>query len=163
MSEATPQHTRLEGIGEFSGAIDAVIGRAERRLRIFDRSLEGIGFNAPGRHDVLHAFLLARRTNRLFVVVHDTGYLQRGCPRMQMLLRQFSHAVEIRQTEPHARSVHDAFVVADDAHFVRRFHVEDSRSLLVLDDPLEAKVLNDRFEEIWEASLPAVFATTLGL
>jgi hypothetical protein len=32
-----------------------------------------------------------------------------------------------------------------------------------LDDPIGARALIERFEEIWEASSPAVSATTLGL
>jgi len=163
MGERSPSHSRLEGISEFTDAIDAVIARADRRLRVFDRNLDGIGFNSSKRHELLRRFLLARRTNRLFIAVHDTSYLNRDCPRMQSLLKLFSQSMEIRQTYPHAQGVHDSFIIADDAHFLRRFHFDDSRSLLALDDPLETKVLNDRFEEIWDASFPAVFATTLGL
>jgi len=163
MTENAPRHTRLEGVGELTDAIDAIIAKADRRLRFFDRNLDGIGFNSPKRHEALRAFLLARRANRLHIAVHDTGYLNRACPRVQLLLKQFSHAVEIRQTHPHAQGIHDAFFIADDAHCLHRFHFDDARSLLATDDPVEAKVLNERFEEIWEASFPAVFATTLGL
>lgn len=158
-----PQHTRLESIAQYSEGVDTVIAKAQRRIRVFDRSLEGTGFNSPGRHELLRAFLLARRTNHLYIVVHDTGYLSHRCPRMQLLLRQFSHGISIQQTHPHVQGVYDPFVIADEAHFVRRFHFDDSRSLLALDDPQEARTLNERFDELWEASFPAVFATTLGL
>lgn len=163
METPAPQHTRLEGIMEYRASIDNVISRAQRRIRIFDRNLDGLGFNSPPRQDLLRAFLLARRTNHLYIVVHDTGYLHRDCPRMHLLLRQFSHGVSIQQTHAHMQGVSDSFVVADDEHFVRRFHFDDSRGLLALDDPREARNLNDRFDELWEASYPAVFATTLGL
>ncbi|HET9702251.1 MAG TPA: hypothetical protein VFP70_15160 [Burkholderiales bacterium] len=158
-----PRHTRLEGIAEYGSAIETVISRARRRIRIFDRNLESLGFNTPGRQDLLRAFLLERPANHVYIVVHDTGYLTRGCPRMLLLLRQFSHGVSIHQTHAHVRGVCDPFVIADSEHFVHRFHVDDSRSLLALDDPRQTRNLNDRFDELWEASDPAVFATTLGL
>jgi hypothetical protein len=158
-----PRHTRLEGIAEYCTAIDNVISKARRRIRIFDRNLEGLGFNSPGRQELLRAFLLARRTNHLYIVVHDTGYLTRSCPRMLLLLRQFSHGVSIQQTHAHMQGVYDPFVIADEEHFVHRFHFDDSRGLLALDDPQESRNLNDRFDELWDASYPAVFATTLGL
>lgn len=163
MTEAAPQHTRLEGIAQYGEGIDAVIARAERRIRVFDRNLDSLGFNSPKRHELLRGFLLARRTNRIEILVHDTGYLERNCPRMHMLLRQFSHALTIHQTHPHVQGVYDPFVIVDDTHYVHRFHFDDSRSLLALDDPQEARTLNDRFDELWEASFPAIFATTLGL
>jgi hypothetical protein len=158
-----PRHTRLEGIAEYSSAIDTVISRARRRIRIFDRNLEGVGFNSPGRQDLLRAFLRARPTNHICIVVHDTGYLNRSCPRMLLLLRQFSHGVSIHQTHAHMQGVYDPVVIADEEHFVHRFHFDDSRSLLALDDPQETRKLNDRFDELWDASYPAVFATTIGL
>ncbi|HSD60386.1 MAG TPA: hypothetical protein VLC55_05980 [Burkholderiales bacterium] len=163
MDIPAPRHTRLESIAEYIEGVDTVIAKAQRRVRVFDRSLEGTGFNSPGRHELLRAFLRARRTNHLYIVVHDPGYLSSRCPRMQLLLRQFSDGITIHQTHSHVEGVHDPFVIADDAHFVRRFHFDDSRSLLALDDPQEARALNERFDQLWEASFPAVFATTLGL
>jgi hypothetical protein len=160
--DTPPRHTRLEGIAQYSAAIDTVIAKAQRRIRVFDRNLENIGFNTPGRQELLRSFLLARRVNHLDIVVHDTGYLSRNCPRMLLLLRQFSHGVSIHQTHAHMQGVYDPFV-ADGEHYVHRFHFDDSRSLLALDDPQEARNLNDRFDELWDASFPAVFATTIGL
>lgn len=158
-----PQHTRLEGIAEYSSAIDTVVSKARRRIRVFDRNLEDLGFNSPARQELLRGFLLARRTNHLYIVVHDPAYLNRSCPRMLLLLRQFSHGVSIQQTHAHMQGVYDPFVIADGEHFVHRFHFDDSRSLLALDDPQETHNLNDRFDQLWEASYPAVFATTIGL
>ena len=48
-------------------------------------------------------------------------------------------------------------------HSVRRFHFNDLRGLYARDDPIEAHTLAERFEEIWEASGPALAPTTIGL
>jgi hypothetical protein len=157
-----PTHRRLEGNAEYDAAMDQLLARPVRQLRLFDRQL-GAAFNGARRHDALRAFLLARRSNRVQIVVHDSANLWRDCPRLINLLRSFPHAIAIHETEPQAKGVYDPFAIADDRDYLRRFHYEDSRGLLALDDPQGAQGLIQRFEEIWEASAPSTSATTLGL
>ncbi|MFZ5558845.1 MAG: hypothetical protein ACOZDY_19360 [Pseudomonadota bacterium] len=158
-----PHHERLESIREYVDAIDRVLGFAQCNVRIFDRDLEHLGYNAPGRIELLRAFLLLNRSNRLQVVVHDIAYLEGRCPRMTLLQKQFSHAVQIHQTLEHARHAADPLLLVDDAHYLHRFHMDGSRALLALADPQGAEPLLQRFNEIWDASRPALSATTLGL
>lgn len=160
--EHAPRHQPVEGNREFETALDAVIAEAKHELRVFDQTLSS-GFNSPLRHDALLAFLSASRRNRLRIVVHDAGHLHRNCPRLLNLLRTFSHSIEIHETQPQAKSVYDPFTVADESSFVRRFHFDGMRGLFAQDDPIGAHALIERFEEIWEASHPAVTPTTLGL
>jgi len=162
MEPTTPQHTKLEGSGEYEAALDTLLARPQRTLRIFDRQL-GPAFNSPARYDLLRAFLMRSRANRIFVVLHDVSGLPRDCPRAINLLRQFSHAISIHETQPQAKGVYDPLALADERDYLHRFHYEDTRALLALDDPQGAQGLVRRFEEIWEASVPAVSATTLGL
>jgi hypothetical protein len=160
--DIAPEHRRLEGNAEHEDALDTVFARPGRQLRIFDRQL-GAGYNSIRRQDLLRRFLLASSSSRIQIVLHDASNLQRDCPRLINLLRQFSHAVTIHETEPQAKGVYDPFAVLDERDYVHRFHYEDTRGLLGLDDPHEARGLVQRFEEIWEASSPAVSGTTLGL
>jgi hypothetical protein len=162
METPQPQHQKLSGNAEYESAVDAVLGRPQRTLRIFDRQLGG-GYNSTKRHDLLRTFLLRSRTNRLYIVLHDASGLVRDCPRLINLLRQFPDAIAINETEPQAKGVYDPFALADERDYVHRFHYDDSRSLLALDDPQGALGLSERFQELWEASFPAVSATTLGL
>ena len=162
MEHDQPQHQKLEGERAFQAAVDALLARPQHTLRIFDRQL-GRDFNSTHRYELLRAFLLRSRANRLYVVLHDTSNLARDCPRLMNLVRQFSESVTIHETQPQAKAVHDPFAVADDRDFVHRFHYEHARALLALDDPQGTQGLLQRFEEIWEASIPAVSATTLGL
>lgn len=156
-------HQQLFGPEEYRNAVDTVIARARRRIRIFDFNLDGGGYNSPRRDDLLRAFLLANRTNRLEVALHDTDYLTQSCPRLMSILQQFSHAVYFYQTTAQARDVYDPFVIIDGTHYVHRFHYESPRAVMALDDIAGAHVLERRFEEIWQASVPAVSATILGL
>jgi hypothetical protein len=156
-------HQALFGPEEYRNAIDAVLERARRKVRIFDFNLEGGGYNSPRRHELLQAFLLANPSNRLEIALHDTDYLVRSCPRLMSILRQFSHAVDFRQTTASVQHICDPFVLVDHAHYVHRFHYQRPRATMGLDDVPGAHILERRFEGIWEASATAVSATVLGL
>jgi hypothetical protein len=162
MEDTAPQHQHIVGIAEYEAALDRLLERPRRNLRLFDRQLAK-SFNAAARSELLRAFLLRNRANRIQIVLHDASNLERDCPRLMQLLRQFSHAVAIHETEPHAKRVYDPFALCDERDHLHRFHYEASRALLALDDPVGTQLLVERFQELWEASGPAASATTLGL
>lgn len=147
----------------YRAAIDHLILAARRRIDIFDRDLVGAGFNDPARSEALRRFLLMHRDNCLRIVLHDTAQLARREPRLINLLRQHSHAISIHETEREARTLYDGIMVADERHYVHRFHFDRARGTWGLDCPERAGALSRRFEEIWQASRPALAATTLGL
>jgi hypothetical protein len=158
----TPQHIPLSGDREYDAALDKVMVKAQRSIRIFEHTL-GHGYNSPQRFEMLRRFLLVNPRNRLQIVVHEPRTIDRNCPRMLNLLRLHSHAISIHETHSNAKAVYDPFAVVDDHSFVHRFHFDETRGLLALDDPIGTHVLAERFDEIWEASSPTVSATTIGL
>jgi hypothetical protein len=160
--EPNPQHSPIFGNAEYEAAIDTILQKASSRIRIFDHAL-GKEYNSLQRSDLMRHFLLASRRNSLQIVVHDTRTMDRNCPRLLTLLRTHGHAISIHETHPTAKSVYDPFVMVDDRCFVHRFHFDEMRGLMALDDPIGTYPFIERFSEIWEASSPAVFATTLGL
>jgi hypothetical protein len=160
--ERMPGERKLEGHAAYEQALDELIENAEQTIRLFDRGI-GRDFNAPRRYDLLRKMLLARRTNRVYIVLHETANLPRDCPRLISLVRQFSHALFVRQTLSAARRVYDPFAVADESRFVHRFHYNDVRGEAVVGDLAATRVLIKRFDEIWEAATPAAAATTMRL
>lgn len=164
MAEAAiPASGRFYLPSEYRLAVDRLVGAARHLLCIFDRDLAGAGFEAPARAESLRRFLLASRDSRLLIVLHDVRPLEREQPRLINLLRQFPHAVEIRETGPEARGVTDTLMIADDAHCVRRFHFDHPRGEWILNDLRACQPLRRRFDEIWLASTVAVTPTVLGL
>lgn len=157
------EYHKLEGPIDYEKALDSLIPRAHRQLRIFDQDLRNQGYNSQGRFDLLQRFLLQNRANRLTIVLHDTDYLTRECPRMLKLVQQFSHAIDIMRTTDDARGISDPFVIADDEHYLHRFHYDHPRAALTLNDKEGALDLIRRFNEIIEVSEPAAPPTTLGL
>lgn len=159
----TPDHHKIEALSDYDQAVDEIIRQATRSLKIFDINLRGAGYNSPARIELLQNFLHLNRANRLTLILHDTSYLQRECPRLIGLLRLFSHSCSVYQTTEEAKSVSDPFIVADDTHYLHRFHHDYPRALLALNDPEGALDIARRFNEILNASEPSAPATTLGL
>jgi hypothetical protein len=157
------QHTALNGTTEYITALDTLCGLAQHNLSMFERDYENLGFNSEVRHNILRNFLLASPYNRLHLLAHNTRPITQYCPRLLILLRQFSHNMHIYQTPQHLQHLSDPFAVADESHYIRRFHFDDPRGTLAQNDAEGARALKSRFEEIWNSSHPAVSATTLGL
>ncbi|MFY9259029.1 MAG: hypothetical protein WAO71_00820 [Gallionella sp.] len=163
MADKLLQHTQLDGIKEYSAALDTLCELAERDLYFFDRNLEGVGFNTEARYSMLHRFLLASPAHKLYVLVYDTHYLTTLCPRMMLLLRQFSGRMTIRQVPNSLQHIYTPFAVADDAHTVRRFHFDDPRGVFEQYDASQARVLKACFLEMWAASHHTLSPDRLGL
>jgi hypothetical protein len=157
-----PGEYKLEGLAAYDAAFDELLASAAHTVRVFDKSI-GRNFNSPQRYELLSQFLVARRTNRVKIVLHETANIVRDCPRLIMLLKRFSHGLVIHQTLPAARLVYDPFAVADDTRLVRRFHYAHVRGEATIGDVAATRLLIKRFDEIWDASVPAVSATTIGL
>jgi len=157
------KHTRLDGIVDYIAALDTLCELAQHNLYLFEKNYDGMGFNTEARYSILRNFLLASPAHRLFVLTHDTQYLSTLCPRMMLLLRQFGTSMFIFQTPKNLQYISETFSVADDAHYVRRFHFDDPRGILAQHDPENARALKSRFMEIWTSSHPAISSTKLGL
>ncbi len=158
-----PSYRQLSGIAESLAAVDEVIATAERTIRIFDVSLGGRGFNSPARAEKLRQLLVRSRSHRVLIALHETDPLERECPRLLMLLRQFPMSIEIHRTLGQAREARDPFVLADDHSVWHQSHVEQPRAIVALHSPADSTPISQRFDEIWQLSEPAVSATTLGL
>ena len=158
-----PDYRKLTGIADSQAAIAEVVASAERVLRIFDITLANRGFNSPALIEQLRQFLVAGRAHRLMIALHETDPLERDCPRLIALLRQFPMSIEIHRTLAQARNATDPFVVADDHSIWHQMHHEQPRSIVALHSPADAIPIGQRFDEIWDLSEPAVSATKLGL
>lgn len=163
MSDGALQHIQLDGIADYTAALDTLCGLAEHNLYLFENNFDGLGFNGEARYETLRRFLLESPAHRLFVLAHDTHYLSTLCPRMMLLLSQFGGSMSIHQTPKSLQHITAPFSVADDAHYVRRFHFDDPRGILAQHDPENARALKSRFLEMWEGSHSALSASRLGL
>jgi hypothetical protein len=162
-SESKASYRQISGIAESNTAIGEVIAAAQRTIRIFDFTLMNRGFNSPARHDALRHLLVTGRAHRILIALHEPEHLERECPRLLMLLRQFPMSIEIHRTLGQAQEARDPFVVADDHSVWHQLHYEQPRALVAVRSPADAMPIAQRFDEIWDLSEPAISATTLGL
>ncbi len=158
-----PRQETLTTVKAQIAAIDEMIGLATLSIRVFDADLAETGWNGAARSERLAAFLRGSRQARLDIIVHDTRWIESSCPRLTALLKTFSHAVMIYKTGPEARGASDPLIIVDGRHFLHRFHIEQPRAALGIEQPQLAQPLVTRFEEIWATGEPGVTATVLGL
>lgn len=158
-----PSYQLLTSEADYRQACDMVFGKAQRELLFFDRDLAALRLEAKDRTDALTRFLHDDSLRRIRIVLHDPAALERKAPRLMQFFARFSHVVEVRQTPDNLRHLADTHVLADEAHGVRRFHVDQPRSALILDDPAYLSPWRLRFEELWELSHTCLRATTTGL
>jgi hypothetical protein len=156
-------YERFDSRADFQAAVDRLLEQPGRELRIFDPNLASLRLNEPARIESLERFLLASRTRRIYIALHDTEHVTRQCPRMMTLLGRFSHAIQVNHTHEEIRELQDAFLVLDAVHYVRRPVASFFRGAMGLGDENEGLAMRGRFLEIWAASYPAVSSSTAGL
>ena len=162
-AEAVPERILLQTRSEYAEAFERLLGLARRELRIFDPDLSELQMNSASRLQTLTRFLRRSRTHRIYIALHDVGHVTKHCPRLVALLGSYTTAILIFRTHGDAAKVQDCFVLADSDHLVRRPVRTQPRGVLVLNDPKECQPMRERFDEIWESSLPGVSAITTGL
>jgi hypothetical protein len=155
-------YRRFESFREYEQIVDGMIPLTQRIIRNFDRTLSP-AWNSRARIELLRQFLLAHRSNRLLILLHETRDLAGSAPRLLELARQFSHACVIRETLRSAKHASDPFVIFDGSHYVHRFHYQHMRAAEGRHDAVGAQQLIERFGEIAEASGPPLAASVTGL
>ena len=153
----------LTSVAEQAQAIDDLIPMARNHIRVFDQDLAQTGWNSALRADRIAAFLRAVRGRRIDIIVHDTRYIERACPRLVSLLRSFSYAMTILKTGDEAKVATDPLVIVDGLHYLHRFHFEQPRATLGIAQPEQTQPLANRFDEIWATGEPGISGTVLGL
>ncbi|HEY8623681.1 MAG TPA: hypothetical protein VIM74_07420 [Casimicrobiaceae bacterium] len=157
-----PRVAELATIAEQTAAIDKLIALARHHIQVFDQDLSQTGWNDAARTERLAAFLREVRGRRLDIIVHDTRYLERACPRLLKLLGAYGN-MAILQTGAEGKVATDPLLIVDGQHYLHRFHFEQPRAALGILQPEQTQPLVARFGEIWATGEPGVTATVLGL
>ena len=139
----------------------ALLGRATRRLELFDPDFSVYPLGAPDVEAMLRAFL--RDGGLLRLALHDPIYIERACPRFLGIVRYYSEQVECRRSPRSLRHLSDSFALADGLHVVRRFHCDHMRGEAAFDNPAAVELPAYRFEALWEESGPTLPPTVTGL
>ena len=162
-ADAVPERILLAAKNDYLEGFERLLGLARRELRIFDPDLSELDVNSTRRIETLTRFLRGSRTHCIYIALHDVEHVVKRCPRLITLLGSYTAGIFILQTQGEAAKVQDCFVLADGDHLLRRPVTTQPRGVLVINDPKECQPMRERFDEIWESSVPAVSANTTGL
>lgn len=162
-ASGAPRLVELATLAEQAQAIDDLIALARQHIRVFDQDLSQTGWHSAARADRLAAFLRQGRGRRLDIIVHDTRYLEGACPHLLALLRNYGHALTVYQTGSDGKVATDPLLIVDGRHYLHRFHFDQPRAALGIDQPEQAQPLASRFDEIWATGEAGLSGTVLGL
>jgi len=158
-----PRRETLTTIAEQIAALDTLIGLARLSIRVVDIDLSDMGWNTEARAQRIAAFLHAHRGASMEIVVHETAWAEKWCPRLTNFLKHYSHALAIYRAGEEGRRTMDPMVIVDGRHFLHRFHVTQPRASLGIEQPAAAALLVDRFEVIRRSAEPGISASVTGL
>jgi len=148
---------------EYQTALDQIIATARQRIRMYDATLEKGDFDSSVRYEDLRCFCLAGNGRRIEILLDDPTYLSQHCPRLMRLLRDFSHVIEVRQTDADGEQPDFGFVLVDRSVWLKRVDKDALPGQLNLDDAAGAALLHQQFDHLWQRAVESVSATTLGL
>ncbi len=148
---------------EYQAALDTLIASARWRIRIYDHSLKDSGLDSRTRYEVLRAFCMAGGGRRIEILLDETDWVERHCPLLMQLLRDFSHVLEIRQAEAGSERPESGFALANREIVLIRADKAALRGVFDLSDPARAALLHQQFDHLWERAPTTVSASKLGL
>lgn len=148
---------------EHDESLETVLKQASRSLRIFDEDLTRLKLERPLAADVLHRFIMADSRNRIQIILRNTEPFQRQSPRLMKLFTQYPQSMEVFRCPEHLASLSDSLFLADEHHGLIRFHRDNVRSKVILDDRDECLPYIKRFEELLLEGGERITAIPLGL
>ena len=149
---------------EYDSAVREILGLAQTTLLVFDETLSSLQLERPERIAALRRLLSARKpATRLTIIVQKADFVRQYSPQLMDLLTVHSPALTIIQSPPHLARLKDSLLIADGRHALIRFHQEQPRSRLIIDDSEECAPYQQRFDEILGEGGDPLSPMTLGL
>lgn len=151
------------GERNFEAAIKIMLSRGQQTLKIFHPDLRVGNFQSRETAELIQTFLSGGRHRQLTIILHDAEFLASNCPHLINLLKTYGHTMKAYLTASHEHVAQDILVLADASDYLHRFHVQQARFRYVLDNPVAASPLHQRFQELLEATTSTFSTTPLGL
>jgi hypothetical protein len=113
MSEPQAQQP-FDTRAEFQAQLRACLAASSSTLQLFDPDFSLFALGASDTDALLRRFLSGGGTLQL--AMHSTAHLERDCPRLLRLLRDYSHQIECRVTGRALHHLTDSFCIGDGIH-----------------------------------------------
>ncbi len=148
---------------EHDASLQTILRLLSASLSIFDEDLTRLQLEHPEKAAVLHEFLAAGKRNLVRIVLKNAEPFRRHSPRLFKLLATYPDQMSVVQCPEHLLSLNDALFIADNRHALVRFHEDNARSRVIIDDGDACAPYVLRFGEISREGGESISATTLGL
>ena len=144
-------------------SLHCILELAKHSLRIFDEDLSKLKLENAENASLLQRLLASERHHSVQILLKNADTVQRNCPRLMKLLRQYPESMTITQCPQHLASLSEALLIADDNHALVRFHMDNVRCKAIIGSTDECIPYLLRFEEIRKEGGDQICATPLGL
>lgn len=130
----------------------AFVCAARREVHLYSPDLEPRLYDHQPFLDALRALAISGRRAGIYILTRDAGPAITRGHRLIELARQLSTFIEIRRIAETARERSDAFLVVDRRAVVHRPNWNRYEGTAEPDDPLQARLLIQEFDPLWEAA-----------
>jgi len=155
---------RCESYAEYRRGLHEVLGLARQTVAIYDPDLRECGLEHRERIALLESFCRdATREDALRILVCTPVHLERDCPRLVALLTRFRHCASVRVAGSAGCEDMPPIAIVDGAHLVTRFHPEQPRGRICVDDPRAAAGPLTQFETLWIGGECRTIGASLGV
>ncbi|MBI1731620.1 MAG: hypothetical protein HYR49_02475 [Gammaproteobacteria bacterium] len=126
--------------------------QCHRSVHIVSRNLDPAVYDVPEFCDALVRVLLESRRMKVRVLVHEAHSIVQSGHRMLAVALKLSSFVEIRKPGADHKDYNGGMFIADALGFVTRRTADRYTGEANFNDPREATLLVDEFEEMWAKS-----------
>ena len=148
---------------DYRSALERVLELAQNSLQIYGGDLRELKLESSNH--LAHLQRIATQTPResIQIALRNAQAIRREHPRLLDLLRTYGHAIHIHETADTLSHLRDTMILVDGKHGLIRFHEDQPRSKLLIDEAEEVLPYRKRFQEIWAEPGDEITGTTLGL
>ncbi|MBB5210365.1 hypothetical protein [Microbulbifer hydrolyticus] len=139
---------------EFHGALQQLLGKARRHLRIYSQGLARPLYNTPDTIDRLSEFARSSRYARVQILITDSDPLLSRPHRILPLLQRLGSRIELKKIQPSTEPTTWEFAIADRGLVLFRADQEKWQGHYDSNDPVGVRKLQDVFEQAWLHALP---------
>jgi hypothetical protein len=163
ISSAQPLRAALTRRDEVQRATLALIDAARRTIRCQHHDLAVFQLTSRANTEALQRFLHGHPSARIRLLVDDASWLERDAPRLRMLQRRFSHALELRVASGEDPVGHSAALLIDEVHSLVLEQTAHGIGELWFANPPRLQPLLRAFDRRWEAAGHNLPVSPLGL
>lgn len=145
--------TRFDSFHDYRIAFANLLEKAQKRIWVYERTLEESAPDSKELHDILWHFLTQPSPGSIRILVHDANFLINLCPRLMQLSERFAHLLEIRTLLETPERWQQGIVLVDEDDYLVRHHFDWPKGEQGLDGH-ESAILEQIFSQLWEHSAP---------